>query len=216
MYTSGRSDYGVDPNTVDVRPGLENPRLDRFESSISRQYAYFIQNALNLRMILDCFRKFRKQKDWATNPELLGTSELLTGWLQNLPSDLQINYPADGSPPTILSHFVANMHIHYHLGIISLHRAPLLVSNSFVAGSWKTHMAYCYSSAKCLCRLQEALVGRYGLAGLSVMQRGYNFAIYATLLCTMLHLVRKKKKKKKHLFSPLGSSANYSNSYRSQ
>lgn len=169
---------------------LDIPGLDQFEVNCSARYAYFIHNSLNLRAILDVFQKLKKQANWATNPELLGTSVLMTGWLQNLPPYLQIHYPADGSPPRVPSHFVANMHIHCHCGLISLHRAPLLVSRSFAAGgSWKVHMEYCCSSAKTLCRLQEAVIQQFGISGLHFMQRGINFAIYCTLMCTMLHLV---------------------------
>ncbi|PYH99553.1 C6 finger domain protein [Aspergillus ellipticus CBS 707.79] len=186
----GRSDYGVDPETVNMSPGLDVRGLDQFEMDRSRQYAYFVRNARHIRIIADIYHKIKKQKDWGANPKFVEKNPLFTDWLQSLPPDLQVNYPPDGSPPWIASHFVGNMHSHCHLGIILLHRPQLIASKSFAAGGgWKMHMALCYSSAKYLCRLQEAILNRFGLSGLLFMQRGINFTIYTVLTCTMLHLV---------------------------
>ncbi|RAL07481.1 Zn(II)2Cys6 transcription factor [Aspergillus homomorphus CBS 101889] len=186
----GRSDYGVDPGTVNMSPTLDIRGLDQFEIDRSRQYAYFVKNASHIRTIADIYHKIKKQKDWGANPKFVEKNPLFTDWLQSLPPDLQVNYPPDGSPPWIPSHFIGNMHSHCHLGIILLHRPQLLASKSFTAGGgWKMHMALCYSSAKYLCRLQEAILNRFGLSGLLFMQRGINFTIYTVLTCTMLHLV---------------------------
>ncbi|OOF96232.1 hypothetical protein ASPCADRAFT_47118 [Aspergillus carbonarius ITEM 5010] len=186
----GRSDYGVDPETVNMSPTLYIRGLDQFELDRSRQYAYFVRNARHIRIIADIYHKIKKQKDWGANPKFVEKNPLFTDWLQNLPSDLQVNYPPDGSPPWIPSHFVGNMHSHCHLGIILLHRPQLVASKTFAAGGgWKMHMALCYSSAKYLCRLQEAILNRFGLCGLLFMQRGINFTIYTILTCTMLHLL---------------------------
>ncbi|CAG8019449.1 unnamed protein product [Penicillium salamii] len=186
----GRSDYGVDPETVDMRPTLDIRGLDHYESDRSRQYAYFVRNAHHIRIITDIYHKVKKQKDWGADARFVQNNPLFADWLRTLPSDLQVNYPADGSPPWLPSHFVGNMHSHCHLAIILLHRPQLLASQSFAAGGeWKIHMSLCYSSAKSLCRLQEAILQRFGLSGLLYMQRGINFAIYCILTCTMLHLV---------------------------
>ena len=186
----GRSDYGVDPETVDMRPTLDIRGLDGYETDRSRQYAYFVRNAHHIRIITDIYHKVKKQKDWGANPLFVQNNPLFSDWLKNLPLDLQVNYPADGSPPWLPSHFVGNMHSHCHLAIILLHRPQLLASQSFAAGGdWRNHFSLCYSSAKKLCRLQEAILERFGLSGLLYMQRGINFAIYCILTCTMLHLV---------------------------
>lgn len=186
----GRSDYGVDPSTVDMRPVLDSRDLDAFEFSRSRQYVYFVRNAYNIRTIADTYHKIKKQKDWGRNPKLSEKNPIFTNWLYDLPADLQIHYPPDESPPWIPSHFVANMHSHCHLGIILLHRPQLLASKSFApGGGWQVHMSLCYSSAKALCKLQEAILRQYGLVGLLYMQRGISFGIYSILTCTMLHLV---------------------------
>ncbi|OJJ46323.1 hypothetical protein ASPZODRAFT_67523 [Penicilliopsis zonata CBS 506.65] len=186
----GRSDYGVDPNTVDMHPDLNIQGLDQFEISRSRQFAYFIRNAYHIRIITDVYHKIKRQKDWGGDPRFSEKNSLFSGWLHNLPPDLQVTYPHDGSSPWIPSHFVANMHSHCHLGIILLHRPQIVASKSFAAGGgWKAHLSLCYSSAKNLCRLQEAILGKFGLSGLLFMQRGINFAIYCILTCTMLHLI---------------------------
>ncbi|KAJ5552925.1 hypothetical protein N7494_002303 [Penicillium frequentans] len=186
----GRSDYGVDPQTVDMRPSLDIRGLDAYETDRSRQYAYFVRNAHHIRIITDIYHKVKKQKDWGADPRFTQRNPLFADWLRNLPPDLQVNYPPDGSPPWLPSHFVGNMHSHCHLAIILLHRPQLQASQSFTAGGeWKIHFSLCYSSAKSLCRLQEAILERFGLSGLLYMQRGINFAIYCILTCTMLHLV---------------------------
>ena len=82
------------------------------------------------------------------------------------------------------------MHAHYQLGRIMLQRPQLMASKSFAANSaWKQHMTSCYTSAKVLCRIQEAMFTQFGLQGLLCMQRGINFTIYAVLTSIMLHLV---------------------------
>ncbi|KAJ5902430.1 hypothetical protein N7495_002958 [Penicillium taxi] len=186
----GRSDYGVDPETVEMRPTLDIRGLDAFETDRSRQYAYFVRNAHHIRIMTDTYHKIKKQKDWGADPRFVQKNPLFADWLRSLPPDLQVNYPSDGSPPWLPSHFIGNMHSHCHLGIILLHRPQLLASQSFAAdGDWKIHFSLCYSSAKSLCRLQEAILERFGLPGLLYMQRGINFAIYCILTCTMLHLI---------------------------
>ncbi|KAF7713227.1 Fungal Zn(2)-Cys(6) binuclear cluster domain-containing protein [Penicillium ucsense] len=186
----GRSDYGVDPETVDMRPTLDIRGLDHYETERSRQFAYFVRNANHIRMMTDTYHKIKKQKDWGADPRFVQKNPLFADWLRTLPPDLQVNYPEDGAPPWLPSHFVGNMHSHCHLAIILLHRPQLVASQSFTAGGeWKTHFSLCYSSAKNICRLQEAILERFGLSGLLYMQRGINFAIYCILTCTMLHLI---------------------------
>ncbi|BCS21388.1 uncharacterized protein APUU_21820S [Aspergillus puulaauensis] len=185
----GRSDYGVDPQTVNMQPELDIKNVDQFEIDRTRQYAYFVRNAHHIRILTDVYHKIKRQKDWGSNSKFVENNPLFAEWLQSLPPDLQVNYPPNGSPPWIPSHFVGNMHSHCHLGIVLCHRPQLLASKFPANGNWKMHMALCYSSAKCLCKLQEAILSRFGLSGLLFMQRGINFTIYCILTCTMLHLV---------------------------
>jgi hypothetical protein len=186
----GRADMGVDPDTVEIGIQPYSTEGDEFEVPLSRQFAYFTRNAKNIRLMTSAYFKLRKQKDWGADPRFAGYNPAFTKWLDELPSDLHLSYPVDCSPPWLPSHFIANMHSHYHLGIIMLHRPQLVASKSFAAdGAWKQHMSLCYSSAKTLCRIQEALLETFGLKGLLYMQRGISFTIYAVLTCTMLHLV---------------------------
>jgi hypothetical protein len=172
-----------------MRQTLDIPGLDPFEIDCCRRYSYFARNSYHIRVIADAYHKVKRQKDWGGSPLLAEKNPLFTEWLRTLPPDLQVNYPEDGSSPWLPSHFVGNMHSHCHLGLIMLHRPQLLASRFTPSGEWKTHMSLCYSSAKSLCRLQEAILDRFGLAGLLYMQRGINFTVYTILTCTMLHLV---------------------------
>lgn len=87
-------------------------------------------------------------------------------------------------------HFLGNMHAYYYLALILFHRPQLsFLDPNAPDGRWKRHMMICYSSAKALCRLQEATYDTFGLMGLQCMQRGYSFSLYAGLSCIVLHLV---------------------------
>lgn len=186
----GRYDYDVDIETVDISPEPPCSNVDSFEATSSRQFAYFVRNARNIRTIVDTYHELRKTKDWGGHPRFVANNQAFDRWLDELPQDLQLALPSDGSPPWMQSHFIGNMHSHYQLGRIMLQRPQLMASKSFAADStWKQHMTSCYTSAKTLCRLQEAILGQFGLNGLLCMQRGINFTIYAVLTCIMLHLV---------------------------
>ena|SRR5271154_1804538 len=190
---------GVDPNSVDISTNPPCSDIDDFEKSVSRQFAYFVRNARNIRLITDSSQKLKKKKDWALDPEFVAYNAAFNKWPAELPPDLQLSLPLDESPPSLTSHFVGNMHSHYHLGVVMLHRPQLVASKSFVTDSaWKQQMMTCYNSAKLLCRLQEAILNKFGLTGLLCMQRGINFTIYAILTCTMIHLVSALSSLTKH------------------
>ena len=139
----------------------------------------------------DTAAKVRKKKDWGNDPQWVQLKPLFEAWHHELPAELQVTYPPDGSPPWLASHFVGNMHSYYELSVVILHRPQLAASDAVTLdGEWKHHMVMCYSAAKNLCRLQEAVLSGFGLSGLRCMQRGLGFSIYAILTCTVLHLVR--------------------------
>lgn len=187
---SGRSDMGVDPKTVDVSPNPHGSDTDEFEAKISRQFAYFVRNARNIRLITDSSQKLKKKKDWGLDPEFVSYNVAFNKWPGELPPEFQVSLAIDGSPPQLASHFVGNMHTHYQLGVVMLHRPQLVASKSFANDvAWRKEMSLCYNSAKTLCRLQEAILQQYGPAGLLCMVRGINFTVYTILTCTMLHLV---------------------------
>lgn len=181
----------VDPNTVDISPNPPCSDIDDFEKSVSRQFTYFLRNARNIRLITEVARRLKRKEDWGLDKELVKYNVAFHQWPNDLPKDLQVPMPSDGSKPKLASHFIGNMHSHYHLGIVMLRRAQLTASEKFADDeTWKQHMAACYRSAKALCLLQEAILAKYDQKGLLVMQRGINFTIYAILTCVMIHLVR--------------------------
>ncbi|KAL8918009.1 MAG: hypothetical protein Q9208_007607 [Pyrenodesmia sp. 3 TL-2023] len=186
----GRFDMGVDPDTVDFEIPRPIPGVDTSDFQISRQFSYLVRNVRNVRHLHDTYGKVKKQKDWASDPKFTSLNPEALSWVDNLPTDLQVEYPEGDAPPWLPSHFVGNMHSYYHLNVIMVHRPQLMSSSSFRAGgSWKKHMEVCYDSAKKMCRLQEAVFHAFGLSGLLCMQRGINFVIYSVLTCTMIQLV---------------------------
>ena len=187
---AGRSDFGVEPATVDMTIQRPAPGLDASDYQVSRQFTYMLRMVRLVRALNDNYRRACHRKDWGTDPEITKLNPRTQQWLDDLPSDLKPTFPDENATPWLPSHFVGNVHCYYHLLVIMLHRPQLMSSSSFSAGgSWKQHMALCYESAKIMCRLQEGILETYGLSGFLCMQRGINFVIYAVLTCTMIHLV---------------------------
>ncbi|KAL8753108.1 MAG: hypothetical protein Q9199_005279 [Rusavskia elegans] len=186
----GRFDLGVDPDSVDFNVLQPVPGIDTSDYQISRQFQYLVRNVRNVRHLHDTYGKVRRQKDWASDPKFTSLNPEAISWADDLPKDLQVEYPERDAPPYLSNHFVGNMHCYYHLNVIMVHRPQLMSSRSFAAGgSWRKHMEVCYESSKKICRLQEAIFHTFGLSGLLCMQRGINFVIYTVLTCTMIHLV---------------------------
>jgi hypothetical protein len=177
-------------DTIDFEPPRPSPALDAAEFQVSRQFSQYIRIIKNIQQTVLMYGKLKKKTDdWALDTSFIDHNKDYPLWLQQLPEDMQIIYPDDGSPPWIPSHYIANMHTYHYLGVI-MHLRPQLhaVADSY-DGTWKQHMLSCYSAAKNMCKLQEAVIKTYGLPGLLCMQRGISFTIYAVLTCTMLHLV---------------------------
>lgn len=187
----GRYDFEVDPESVDLNL-IQSPlpEIDQSDYLLSRQYTHFTRMVLSVRFLNNIYSKVKKQKDWGADPQFTNLNPTVSQWLNDLPTDLQVTFPDDETPPWLPSHFVGNMHTYHHLFVIMLHRPQLMSSSSFPAdGSWKKHMALSYASAKAMCRLQESIFRSFGLSGLLCMMRGINFVLYAVLTCTMIHLV---------------------------
>ncbi|KAI0383437.1 hypothetical protein F5Y04DRAFT_25575 [Hypomontagnella monticulosa] len=186
----GRTDLSVDSESVDFNVPRLMPGCDETEYHASRNFSYLARVARNLNRVNAVYAKIKKKKDWGIDPELVQLNPTITGWLTDLPADLRITFPVDGSPPWLPSHFIGNMHSYYYLSIIILHRPQLSFLEPLgLDGQWKRHMSLCYSSAKALCRLQESMLQSFGLSGLQCMQRGISFTIYAILSCIVLHIV---------------------------
>jgi hypothetical protein len=164
--------------------------LETSEFHTTRNFSYFTRVVLNVRRMNNVYARIKKKKEWGIDPEFVQLNPSMDKWLHDLPNDLQVTFPSDGSPPWLPSHFIGNLHTYHYLSNILLHRPQLtFMEPTGLDGGWKHHMMLCYSSAKLICRLQEAVLQSFGLTGLLSMQRGINFTIYAILTCTVLHLV---------------------------
>lgn len=190
LSRTGRTDFGVRPETVDFSVPRTAPGLDEAELQVSREFTYFMRIAKNIRGTSRLHIRLRKQrKDWAIDAEFVQHNQDYTAWLRDLPQDFQVAYPNDTSPPWIPSHYVGNIHCYHWLGMLMHHRPQLHALANTYDGSWKQLMLLCHTAAKNMCRLQEAVLHNYGLPGLLCMQRGISFSIYCVLTSTMLHLV---------------------------
>ncbi|KAH7087183.1 hypothetical protein FB567DRAFT_443471 [Paraphoma chrysanthemicola] len=186
----GRYDFGVFTDTVDFEMPRLVPGQDATEFEVARQFVQLTRVCKNVNLSAILYGKMRKKtSEWALDPAFVGHNADFSMWLRELPEDLQIVYPQDGSAPWIPSHLIANMHCYHHLSTIMHFRPQLHAVSESYDGIWKQHMITCYSAAKTLCKLQEAILKTYGMPGLLCMLRGISFHIYSVLSCTMLHLV---------------------------
>ncbi|KAJ4985998.1 hypothetical protein SVAN01_08476 [Stagonosporopsis vannaccii] len=186
----GRYDYSVELDTVDFEMPRHIPGQDPTEFQVARQFIQYIRIAKNVYLSALMFGKLRKKTaDWALDPAFVAHNADFSLWQRELPDDLQISYPPDNSPPWIPSHYLANLHSYQALAIVMHFRPQVNAVAESYDGIWKQHMMTCYSAAKTMCKLQEAILKTYGMPGLLCMLRGMSFTIYAVLTCTMLHLV---------------------------
>lgn len=164
---------------------------DDSEYHTCRNFTYFARVVRNVRKMSSVYRKVKKKKEWGIDPEMQQLNQGFNNFLTELPADLSVSFPPDGSPPWLPSPFLGNLLSYYYLTLILYHRPQLsFLDPGANAQEWKHHMMICYDSAKALCRLQEAIINVGGLEGLQCMQRGYSFTVYAGLSCILLHLVR--------------------------
>lgn len=186
----GRTDLAVDMESLDLSIPRTAVGNDETEFHTTRNFAYFTRVVRNVRRMNNVYSRIKKKKEWGIDPDFVQLNPSFESWMNDLPGDLQISFPENGGPPWIPSHFIGNLHSYYYLSIIMLHRPQLtFMEPTGMDGGWKHHMMICYSSAKLLCRLQEAILQSFGMPGLLCMQRGINFTIYCVLTCTVLHLV---------------------------
>jgi len=181
----------VDVDDVDFSIPRPFPGNDDTEYLVTRNFAYFARLVRCVSVLNSVYARIKKKKDWGLDPELVQLNPTLNSWLTELPSDLAVTFPADNSPPWLSSAFIGNLHSYHYLVYLILHRPQLAFCDpNGTDGKWKHHMMTCYSSARALCRLQEAILKTFGLNGLSSMQRGFSFHVYCALSCIVLHLVR--------------------------
>lgn len=180
----------MDLDSIDF--GLPRPLAggDDQDYQVARNFTYMARVVRNIARMNRVYSRIHKHKDWGCDPEFVQLNPNATAWLDELPADLSVNYPPDGSAPWLSSAFIGNLHSYYHLSIILLHRPQLThLEPTSMDGQWKHHMLLCYNSAKTICRLQEATLQSFGIHGLQCMQRGVNFTLYCIMSCIVLHLV---------------------------
>lgn len=170
------------------------PGMDEFEYQTSRNFTYFARVVRNVKRLSGVYMKVRKKKEWGADPEMAQLNAGYDSFLSQLPQDLTVSFPHDGSAPWLPTAFMGNLLSYFYLTLILYHR-PILSSTDPTVNptQWKQQMMICYDAAKALCRLQEAIINVSGLEGLQCMQRGYSFTVYAGLSCIVLHLVRQPR-----------------------
>jgi len=188
--SQGRDDLHIKMSTVDFSLGRPMPGVEPYELEVSRSFTFFARIVRTIHRMNTVYGKIKRKKDWALDPEFQKLNPAITGWLDELPADMTLTLSPDGAPPWLPTHFLGNLHSYYHLSVILCHRPQLnLLDPTHPNGDWKSHMMLSYSSAKALCRIQEAMLQSFGLNGLQCMQRGISFTIYSVLSCIVLHLV---------------------------
>ncbi|KAJ0321237.1 hypothetical protein COL5a_009292 [Colletotrichum fioriniae] len=155
-----RTDLAVELDSIDFSVPRPIPGGDDSEYHITRNFTYFARIVRNVSRMNTAYGhlKKKKTKDWGVDPEFVQLNPALNAWLNDLPADLSVTFPPDGSPPWLSSPYIGNLHSYYYLTLILLHRPQLnFLDPNAQDGQWKQHMMICYSSAKALCRLQEAV-----------------------------------------------------------
>ncbi|KAH7313527.1 hypothetical protein B0I35DRAFT_452010 [Stachybotrys elegans] len=188
----GRHDLAVDLDTVNFHVQPPIPGGDESEYQVSRNFTFFARVVRSIGNMSNVYARLKKKrrKEWGLDPEFQKLNSSFASFLPDLPPNLAVQFPPDGSPPWLSSSFPGNLLSYYYLSLILCHRPQLsFLDPNSPDGQWKTHMMICYDSAKALCKLQEAIVNQFGLTGLQCMQRGFSFTVYAGLSCIVLHLV---------------------------
>lgn len=186
----GRHDFRVQADSCDFSASTLIPGFDDSEVQVSRQFSYLMKIARNVKETNMMWHRLQKRKkDWGLDEAFVRHNQDYVNWLQDLPRDMQVTLPLDGTEPWVASHYIAQLHCYHYLSIIMHHRPQIHFLSDAGDPAWRQHMTLCYSSAKNMCRIQEAMVHKFGLEALSCMQRGISFTIYSILTCTMVHLV---------------------------
>jgi hypothetical protein len=177
-------------DSVDFSVTTQAPGTDEAEYCVSRNFTYFAGIVRNVRRLGAAYKKVKKRKEWWIEPEMQQLIQGFDSFLAELPPDLSVTFPEDGSAPWVPSAFAGNLHSYYYLTLILYNRPQVqFIDPAESPAQWKHHMMICYDSAKRLCRLQEAVINVAGMEGLQNMQRGFSFTVYAGLSCICLHLV---------------------------
>ncbi|KAJ3497742.1 hypothetical protein NLG97_g1666 [Lecanicillium saksenae] len=187
-YPNAYSALTVPVESVDFSLGLDKTRV----GSATEETIQFTQLARLVRDIKGIYSTYlvgKNDPSLVTETDFRRHKSTLESWINNLPANLRIEYPSDGSRPILKSAFAGHLHSFYCLGVIMLNRVQLpRFEKDSTNPRWLTYMLECHAAAKDQCRLHEAIVVQYGLRGVQCMQRGANFTIYCMLLCVVVHL----------------------------
>jgi hypothetical protein len=188
----GRTDFAVEPETVDFNLPAPSREIDAMEHQICRKTVFLAQAVRNIKQTNVIWQNMRRHKKyWALDPIFVRQNDVISSWANGLPPDMQVQFTDDDSPPYIGGdHFVAYLHIYHRLIIIIQHRPQLQTLLEQRDQGFKEHMDICNEAAIQMCCLQEALYGDFGIHGLQFMSRGMGFTIYCILTCMLMHLVK--------------------------
>ena len=191
MFTfSGRHNSAIGIDTIDFKVQRRVVGVDDVEYQTARNFSYFCRIARNVARLSRAYLILRTRRvtKWGLEPEINQLEEEFGLFIAELPTNLSVVFPPNGSTPFLPSSFIGNMNSYHHLSLLLLHRSQLTFLRP-TSMEWKYHITRCYESASAICRLQEAIVDNFGLEGLQCMQRGYSFTIYAGLSCIILYMV---------------------------
>jgi len=185
----GRTKFNVSVDSVDVEDELVFESLPGDERLVAANFSYMTRSIRTVRTTNRIWGSLSKRTDqWARDPSFVENNKNVDEWLESLPPHLQIEFPADGSPPAIKDHFLPNLHCYHYLSALLQHRGQLDVLQP-TDPKWAVQVSICHLAAKRLCALQEAIRGKYGISGLYYMLRGAHFHMYCLMTCNMIHII---------------------------
>jgi len=188
-----RCDLSVDLGTVNFSIPLPTASGVSNDYPISRNFSYFARLVCIVAKMRNMYNRARRSNDSGKDEALQQLGLAVHSFLTELPLDMAIHFPSDGSPPVLQSSFVANLHSLYYIVLMQYHHRLALASSVPVASDMQRHqhVLVSHNAARILCRLQETALQTFGLTGFQNAQRGFSFSLYAGLSCLTVHLVRR-------------------------
>src|SRR5690606_24552155 len=151
----------INPDSVDLSVPARIPGLTDAEVELHHNFVYFVYLVKNIRRMNDVHAKLKSSPNWRHDPQFLDCGPALESWWQHLPPGLLFDVPMDLSIPVqqLNSHFTGNILTYFFMAKIMLHRPALGGGGKTfsMTKEWKMHMTHCYTSAKGILRLSEAV-----------------------------------------------------------
>jgi hypothetical protein len=94
------------------RPGMGT---DESEFHVTRNFTYFAKVVRNVRRMNNVYSRIKKKKEWGIDPDFVQLNPSFESWMNDLPGDLQITFPPDGSPHIITSVSLCFTDLNSHL-----------------------------------------------------------------------------------------------------